>query len=129
LDPEDYKVLIIVAGLVSYTQFGIKSRSTPLLGESSLVAEALADVRRHCEERLHNNQPEWTRGMRGVQLEAMLQRESEVPADGRHWRDERQRNNQPDKRHETGAMRGGGVMRGGGAGGQEVVAVAQQEVI
>jgi hypothetical protein len=38
--------------------------------------------------------------------------------DGRHWRDERQCDNQLDKRHERGAMRGG-AMRGGGASGRE----------
>ena len=36
--------------------------------------------------------------------------------DGRCCCDERQLNNQPDKRHERGAMRGGSVMRGRGAG-------------
>ncbi len=46
----------------------------------------------------------------------VAQQESEAPADGRHWRDERQHSNQPDKRQESGAM------RGGGAGRREVVA-------
>jgi hypothetical protein len=40
----------------------------------------------------------------------------EAPVDGRCCCDERQLNNQPDKRHERGAMRGGSVMRGRGAG-------------
>ncbi len=50
-----------------------QSRSMPRLGESSLVAEALADARNYHEERLHNNQPEWTRGIIGVQPDAMAQ--------------------------------------------------------
>ncbi len=36
--------------------------------------------------------------------------------------DERRRDNQPDKWHERGAMRGGSAMRGGGAGGREAAA-------
>jgi hypothetical protein len=35
---------------------------------------------------------------------------------------ERQCNNQPDKRHKRGAVRGSGAMRGGGAGGQGAAA-------
>jgi hypothetical protein len=98
------------------------SRSTPQLGESSLVAEALADVR-HChEKRLHNNQPEWTRGMRGVQQKVMAQQESEALADGRCWRDERQRNNRADTRHKRGMMRDSSAMRDRGAGRWEVAA-------
>ncbi len=80
------------------------------------MAEALADARRHHEERLYNNQPEWTRGMRGMQPEAAAQQELEVPAHGRHQHDERQCSSQPDKRHERGTMRGSGAMRGGGGG-------------
>jgi hypothetical protein len=64
--------------------------SSPLLGESSLVAEALADARCHHKERLHDNQPEWRRCTRGAQQEATAQQELEAPADGRHWHDERQ---------------------------------------
>ncbi len=41
--------------------------SSPRLGQSSLVVEALADARHHHEERLHNNQLEWMRAMRGAQ--------------------------------------------------------------
>ncbi len=94
-----------------------QSRSSPQLRERALVAEALAEVRGRCEERLHNNQPEWRTGTRGMQPEATAQQESKATADGRHQRDEKQRNNQ-----ERGAMRGGSAMRGGGAGGQEAVA-------
>ncbi len=36
--------------------------------------------------------------------------------------DERQRDNQPDKRHKRGAMRGDGAMSSKGTGGQEAVA-------
>ncbi len=86
------------------------------------MAEVLADARHHHEERLHNNQPQWTRCTRGAQQEAMVRQESEAPADGRHRRDERQRNNKPDKRHEGGTMRGSGALRGGGAGGGEAAA-------
>jgi hypothetical protein len=43
-------------------------------------------------------------------------KKSEAPADGRRWHDERQCDNQPDKRHERGTIRGGIAMRGGGAG-------------
>ncbi len=82
-----------------------------------MVAEALVDARRHHKERLHDNQPEWTRGMRGMQQEATARWESEALADGRRWRDERRRDNQLDKRHKGGAMRGGGALRGGDAGG------------
>ncbi len=35
-------------------------------------------------------------------------------ADGRRRRDKRRCNNQPDKRHERGVLRGGSAMRGGG---------------
>jgi hypothetical protein len=80
------------------------------------LAEVLADVRHLNEERLHNNQPEWTRGTRGMQPEAMAQRDLEAPAVGRHWRDERQGNNHLDKRHKRGAMSGSSAMRGRGAG-------------
>jgi hypothetical protein len=38
-----------------------QSRSSPQLGEGSLVAEVLADARCCHEKRLHNNQPEWTK--------------------------------------------------------------------
>jgi hypothetical protein len=96
-----------------------QSRSTPQLGGSSLVAEALADPRQCHEERLHDNQPEWTRCMRGEQRKAMVQRESEALIDGRCRRDERQCDNHLDKRHKRGVMRGSGAMRSGGAGGQE----------
>ncbi len=65
-----------------------QSRSSPWLGESSLVAEALAEVRGRHEERLHNNQPEWTAGTRGMQPEATARQESEAPADRRHRHDE-----------------------------------------
>jgi hypothetical protein len=78
-----------------------------------LVAEVLADTRRHHKERLHDNQPEWARGMRGLQQEAL--------ADGRRWHDKRQCNNQPDKMRKGDVMRGGGVMMGGGAGRREAV--------
>ncbi len=122
LDPEVYKVLLIVSSLASYTQFGITIKINPWLGESSSVAEALADARRHHEERLHDNQPEWMRGTRGVQPKGMAQQESEALADWRRWRDERQSDKQLDKRHERSAMRGGGAMRGRGAGRQEVAA-------
>jgi hypothetical protein len=44
------------------------------------------------------------------------------PMDGRHWDDERQRDNQPDKRCKRGMMRGGGAMRGGGTGRREAEA-------
>jgi hypothetical protein len=44
-----------------------------------------------------DNQPEWTRGKRGVQQEARVQQECEAPADGRHRRDERRHDNQPEK--------------------------------
>ncbi len=55
--------------------------------------------------------------MRGAQQEVtVVQQELEVPADRRQRRDEWQPNNQPDKRHKRGAM------RGGSAGGWEVVA-------
>ncbi len=54
-----------------------------------LVAEALADARRHHKEMLHNNQPEWMRGMRGAQQEATVQQELEALADRRHWCDKR----------------------------------------
>ncbi len=79
----------------------------------------LAEARRRKEERLHDNQPEWTKVMRGVQPEMMARQELEAPVDRRCWRDERQCNNQPDKRHKRGAMRGGSTMRGGGTGGHE----------
>jgi hypothetical protein len=110
-----------------------QSRSTPWLGESSLVAEALADAR-HChKERLHDNQPEWMRGTRGAQ------QESEAPADGRRWHDERQCNNTARQETQEGCnerqrcnerqMRrqtgGGGVTRGNttnGWGGREAIA-------
>ncbi len=49
----------------------------------SVTSAVLADVR-HChEERLHDNQPEWTRGTRGAQQEAMVQQELEALTDGR----------------------------------------------
>ncbi len=120
LDLEDYEVFLIITCLVLYMQLGITTGSTPRLWESSLVAEALAGARCHHEERLHNNQPEWMRGMREVQPEATAWWDSEAPADGRHRCDERQRNNQLDKIHKRGAMRGSGAMRGRGAGGREV---------
>ncbi len=82
------------------------------------MAEAPADARCHHKEMLHDNQPEWTRGMRGAQQEATTRQES-AQADGRHRRDDRNRDNQLDKRREGGAMRGGGALRGGGAGGRE----------
>ncbi len=87
-----------------------------------MVAEALADTRRRHEERLHNNQPEWMRGTRRVQPEAMVQQELEAPLDVRCWDDERQRDNQLNKRHKKGAVRGGGAMRGGGTEGWEEAA-------
>ncbi len=59
------------------------------------------------------------RGTRGAQSEAMAQQESEALADWRHWRDERQRDIQLDKRHKRGAIRGRVAMGGGGAGRQE----------
>ncbi len=83
------------------------------------MVEALADARRHHKERLHNNQPEWTRGSRGAQQEAMARLELEVPLDRRRQHDERQHDNQPDKRCKGGAMRDGGAMRGRGAGRQQ----------
>ncbi len=49
--------------------------------------------------------------MRGAQSEAMVQQELEALTDGRHWRDERQQDNQPDKRHERGPMRGSSALR------------------
>ncbi len=76
-----------------------------------MVSESLADTRHHHEERLHDNQPAWTRGTRGTQQEAMAQQELEAPVDRRDQHDERQHNNQPDKRHKRGLMRGGGAMR------------------
>ena len=48
------------------------------------------------------------------------QQELEAPAYGRRWRNERQRDKQPNKkRHERGAMRVGGAIRGGEAGSRE----------
>jgi hypothetical protein len=41
----------------------------------------------------------------------MAQQESEALADGRRQCDERQHNNQLDKRHGRGAMRGGGAVQ------------------
>jgi hypothetical protein len=126
LNLDDYKkVLFIVASLASYTQFGFIIISSPQLGENSSVAEELADMRRHHEERLHNNQPEWTRGTRGAQQEALVQQELGALADRRRQCDERQHNNQLEKRCKRGTLRGGGAMRGNsamrgkGAGGWE----------
>ncbi len=54
-----------------------------------MVAEALVDPKRCHEERLHDNQLEWTRGTIGAQQAATVQPELEVPADGKCWSDER----------------------------------------
>ncbi len=81
-----------------------------------MVAEALVDARHHHEERLYNNQPEWTRGMRKMQPKATAQQELEAPAHGRHQRGKKQHGSQPDKKHERGITRGGSAMRGGGGG-------------
>ena len=55
-------------------------------------------------------------------ITALTQQEAEAPVDGRHWCDERQHDNQPDKREERGATRGGIATRGGGAGEWDVSA-------
>ncbi len=99
-------------------------RSTPWLGESSLVAEALTDSRCRLEERLLRSHPEWTRGTaRGAQPEATAWQKAEASADGRHWHEERQQAGQEtregrnerrrcNERQRHRRTEGSGVMRG-----------------
>jgi hypothetical protein len=47
----------------------------PTTWREFFVAEVLADARPHHKERLHDNQPEWTRCTRGAQQEGTAQRE------------------------------------------------------
>jgi hypothetical protein len=115
LDPEDYEVLLSVANLALYTQFGFTIKIKPMAWREFLSGRGTG-------RRKADNQPEWTKGTRGVQQEAMAQQESEALVYGRRRHDERQRDNQLHKCHERGTMRGGGAMRGRGAGIQEAAA-------
>ncbi len=82
MEPNDYEVLLVVAGLASYTKLGFAIKPTA-----------------------------WRKFLGGHRFAV-----AEAQADGRRRHDGGCRDNQPDKRRERGAMRGGGTMRGGGAG-------------
>ncbi len=79
------------------------------------MAEALADARRRHEERVHDNQPEWTRGTRGAQEETTARRESESPAGVKSGDTTNSRGGREvtarEKKRDT--ARGGGATRGG----------------